>query len=182
MSTDLTGKTVALLISPRGTEDPEFAQPQQELTGAGATVHAISTETGTATTVNNDLDPGEEYQIDHVVADVRAEDYDALVIPGGTVGADTLRADDGVVSFIQAFVEQGKPVASICHGPWTLIEADVVQGHTVTSFASIRTDLENAGATWVDETVVEDGGLITSRTPDDLDEFCSAIASSLSSG
>lgn len=179
MKHDLQGTSVALLISPRGTEDPEFVQPRDVLNYNGATVDVISTETGSADTVTGDLDPKGTHDIDHAVGSVDAANYDALVIPGGTVGADTLRSNEKIVSFVRAFHEQGKTIAAICHAPWVLIEAGVVADRRMTSYPSLRTDLENAGATWVDEECVVDQGLITSRTPDDLDVFCGRIVSEL---
>jgi len=175
MSYDLSNHTIAILIAPRGTEEAEFTKPKQAVEDAGARVVVISTETGEARTVNNDLDEGGTYAIDKTFADVSADDFDGLVIPGGTVGADTLRANDKAVAFVRAFFEQAKPVGAICHAPWVLAEADVLQGRKVTSYASIQTDLRNAGANWVDKEVVTDQGLVTSRNPDDLPAFCDKI-------
>jgi protease I len=125
--------------------------------------------------VNNDLDPGEPYEVDKRFSEVSADDHDALVIPGGTVGADTLRTDEDAVGLIQEHVAAGKPLGVICHGPWTLVEAAVVEGRTLTSYPSLQTDIGNAGGDWVDEAVVVDHGLVTSRNPDDLPAFCDAI-------
>lgn len=178
----LTGKTIALLIAPRGTEEPEFTQPKSALEGAGAKVVVVGLEAGEAQTVNNDLDAGGSYTVDKTVAEVSADDFDGLVIPGGSVGADKLRADEGTVALIHAFFAQGKPVGAICHAPWTLVEADVVKGRTLTSYPSVKTDIRNAGGTWIDQEVVTDQGLVTSRTPKDLPAFCAKLIEEFGEG
>lgn len=175
----LHGKHVAILIAPRGTEDSEFTQPRQALEQAGAKVTVLGLEDGQAQTVSNDLDPAGQHAVDALVEAATAEDFDAIVIPGGTVGADKLRAQDKVTALVKAIAASGKPVAAICHGPWVLIEAGVAKGRTLTSFPSLKTDLTNAGAHWVDKAVVIDGGLITSRTPDDLPAFNRALIQAL---
>ena len=171
----LDGKKIAILIAPRGTEEPEFEKPRQAVEQAGGAVTVISLETGDAESVNNDLDPGKTFAVDQAIGDVVAEDFDGLVIPGGSVGADKLRGSDAVVAFVKAFFDAGKPVAANCHAPWTLIEAGVVEGRTLTSFPTLRTDIRNAGGTWVDQEVVVDQGLVTSRNPDDLPAFCAKM-------
>jgi len=171
----LDGKKIAILIAPRGTEEPEFEKPRQAVEQAGGAVTVISLETGDAESVNNDLDPGKTFAVDQAIGDVVAEDFDGLVIPGGSVGADKLRGSDAVVAFVKAFFDAGKPVAAICHAPWTLIEASVVEGRTLTSFPTLQTDIRNAGGTWVDQEVVVDQGLVTSRDPDDLPAFCAKM-------
>lgn len=178
----LQGKKIAILIAPRGTEEPEFAKPHDAVKQAGATVTVIGLEAGDAETVNNDLDPAGRYKVDRTIEGASAADYDGLVIPGGCVGADKLRASKDVVAFVRDFFAAGKPVGVICHGPWTLIEADVVKGRTLTSYPTVRRDIENAGGTWVDEEVVCDKGLVTSRTPKDLPAFCAKIIEEFAEG
>lgn len=171
----LEGKTIAILIAPRGTEEPEFSKPKAAVEQAGGAVTVISLGTDDAQSVNNDLDPGETFAVDKAIGDVKASDFDALIIPGGSVGADKLRGSKEVVAFVRAFFDGGKPVAAICHAPWTLVEADVVKGRTLTSYATLQTDIRNAGGTWVDQEVVVDQGLVTSRDPDDLPAFCEKL-------
>lgn len=182
MAHDLTGTRVALLIAPRGTEEPEFTEPRKALLDAGADVTTISLEAGEAQTVNSDLDPGGSYAIDLVIGDADPGDYAGVVIPGGTVGADTLRGSDDVVAFVKALMAEGKPVASICHGPWALVEAGVLEGRTLTSYPTLRTDITNAGGRWIDQEVVVDAGLVTSRNPDDLPAFCAKVVEELAEG
>lgn len=178
----LQGKKVAILIAPRGTEDPEFAKPKAAVEKAGAEVVVLGLEEGKAETVNNDLDSGSKYPVDKLVDTVSASDFDGLVVPGGTVGADKLRASKAAVALVGAMLDSGKPVAVICHGPWTVVEAGKAKGRTLTSFPTLRTDIENAGGTWVDQQVVESDGLITSRDPDDLPAFCDTLVNALSAG
>ncbi|WP_158374117.1 type 1 glutamine amidotransferase domain-containing protein [Cellulosimicrobium cellulans] len=175
----LTGRTVAFLTSDKGIEEPELTTPWQAVADEGGTPVLVSAEAGTVRAVNNDLDPGGEYPVDRTLDQVSADEIDALVIPGGTVNADTLRTQEDAQALVKAVLGAGKPVAAICHGPWTLIEAGVVDGVTLTSYPSLATDLRNAGATWVDQEVVvsQVGGstLITSRNPDDLPAFSAAV-------
>jgi protease I len=153
----------------------ELEQPRQALDQAGARTELLSLHDGVIQARNNDLEAAGTFDVDALVSAASVDDYDALLLPGGTVNPDKLRIDQDAVRFVGDFMETGKPVASICHGPWTLLEAGVVSGRTLTSFPSIRTDLRNAGATVVDQEVATDGNLITSRSPDDLPAFCEAI-------
>jgi protease I len=174
MAGTLTGRRVAILAA-RGVEQVELVQPRQAVTEAGASTELLSLEPGTVQAANHDIEPAEEFEVDRVVSEVSIDDYDALILPGGAVNPDTLRQDSAAVGFVRSFVEAGKPVAVICHGPWTLVEADVVRGRTLTSWPSLRTDIRNAGGTVWDQEVVTDGNLLSSRGPDDLPAFCRAI-------
>ncbi len=174
MSAQLQGKTVAFAVATEGIEQVELTKPWQAVEQAGGTPRLLSTEAGTVQGFNH-LDKADTFSVDATFADVSAEDYDALVLPGGVANPDALRTDEAAVNFITTFTTSGKPVAAICHAPWTLIEADVVRGRTMTSWPSLQTDLRNAGATWVDQEVVVDGNLITSRNPDDLPAFCTTL-------
>ena len=176
----LKDKTAAILLAPRGSEDSEFHTPKKALEEAGVRVVVVGLEEGDGQTFKNDLDPVARYNVDKVASEAAAEDYDLLIIPGGTVGADKFRSEAAAIALTNAFGEAGKPVAAICHAPWLLIEAGLVKGRRLTSFKSLRTDLENAGGIWVDAAVVEDGGVITSRGPDDLPDFIEALVRALS--
>lgn len=178
MAADLQGRRVAILAAD-GVERVELEQPREALDRAGARTEVLSVGEGEIQARDNDLDPAGTFSVDGLVAEASVADYDALVLPGGTVNPDKLRVEQDAVAFVRDFVESGKPVAAICHGPWTLIEAGVVTGRTLTSFPSIRTDLRNAGANVVDQDVVVDKNLITSRSPDDLSAFCDAIVSQI---
>jgi protease I len=174
MSNSLQGRKIAVLAAD-GVEKVEFETPRAQLTENGAHVQLLSLKTGDIQARNHDLEPAGTIRVDQAVSEASVGDFDALVLPGGTVNPDKLRLDKSAVAFVRDFVNSGKPVAAICHGPWTLVEAGVVAGRTVTSYPSIRTDLRNAGANVVDEEVVVDGNLITSRAPDDLPAFCAKL-------
>lgn len=170
----LTGKTVVFLTSTKGVEEPELTEPWKVVKEHGGTPVLVAPEAGQVRAVNNDLEPGGSYPVDRTVADVSVDDLDALVLPGGTVNADSLRLEADAVALVKAVAEAGKPIAAICHGPWALVEAGVVKGKTLTSYPSLQTDLRNAGATWTDEEAVVDTEgfpLVTSRNPDDLPAF-----------
>jgi protease I len=174
MSNELQGKVIAILAAD-GVEKVELEQPRAALEQAGARVEVLSLKAGEIQAREHDLEPAGQFTVDRVVADASVQEFDGLVLPGGTVNPDKLRMDQTAVSFVRDFVGSGKPVAAICHGPWTLVEAGVAAGRRLTSYPSIRTDLRNAGAHVVDEEVVVDGNLITSRSPSDLPAFCSAL-------
>jgi len=174
MPNELQGRRVAFLATD-GVERVELEQPRDAVTAAGGRAELLSLQSGTIDARDHDLEPAGTFDVDGLVADSGVDDFDALVIPGGTVNGDKLRLDDAAVAFVGEFVRSGKPVAAICHAPWVLLEAGVAADRTLTSYPSIRTDLRNAGATVVDQEVCIDGNLITSRSPDDLPAFCQAI-------
>ena len=174
MANDLSGRTIAILATD-GVEQVELEQPRQAVQEAGARTELISIDDGEIQAMNQDIEPGDTFGVDRRVSDVSVDDYDALILPGGTCNPDRLRMDSDAVAFVRDFVSSGKPVGVICHGPWSLVEADVVRGRRITSFPSMRTDLRNAGAEVVDEEVVIDDNIISSRQPDDLPAFCETI-------
>ena len=182
MADELKGKKIAFLAA-EGVEQVELTEPWKAVEQAGATPELVSLESGEVQAFNH-LDKGDTFAVDATVKDASADDYDGLVLPGGVANPDFLRSDEDAVAFVRAFFEQAKPVGVICHGPWTLVEADVVRGRTLTSWPSLRTDLRNAGATWVDEEVhVDTSGpnvLISSRKPDDLKAFCQQLVDTFS--
>ena len=171
-------KRIAILTASEGIEAVELTQPWDAVTGAGHTAELLSPESGEVQLFNH-LDKAETRPVDRTVADASVGDYDALVLPGGVANPDALRMDDSAVAFVKEFVASGKPVAAICHAPWTLVEAGVLSGKRLTSWPSLQTDIRNAGGEWVDEEVVEDGNLITSRNPDDIPAFNKALLAAL---
>ena len=177
---ELQGRKIAFLATD-GVEQIEYTDPRKAVEEAGATAHLVALEPGEIQGFNH-LDRGDRFPVDKAVAEASADDYDGLVLPGGVANPDALRADKDAVQFVRSFFEAGKPVASICHGAWTLVEADVVRGRTLTSWPSIKTDIRNAGGTWVDEEVHTDRGLVTSRKPDDLPAFNAKIVEEFAEG
>ena len=171
---ELTGKTIAFLVAGEGIEQVELTEPWAAVEQAGGTPKLLSPESGKVQAFHH-LDKGDTFAVDAVVADADPSSYDGLVLPGGVANPDALRMNEDAVAFVRDFVESDRPVAAICHAPWTLAEADVVRGRRMTSWPSLRTDLRNAGAEWVDEEVVVDGKLVTSRKPDDLPAFTDAM-------
>jgi protease I len=180
MADELKGKKVAFLAA-EGVEQVELTEPWKAVEQAGGAPELISVEEGEVQAFNH-LDKGDTFPVDKTAKAADASDYDGLVLPGGVANPDFLRTDEDAVGFVRSFFEQAKPVAVICHGPWTLVEADVVKGRTLTSWPSVRTDLENAGATWVDKEVVVDEGLVSSRNPDDLPAFCAKLVEEIAEG
>jgi protease I len=170
MSERIEGKKVAFLVANEGVEQVELTSPWEAVEEAGGEPELIAPEAGTVQGFNH-LDKADEFEAAKAVGDADAGDYDALVLPGGVANPDILRTVPEAVEFTRAFFEAGKPVAAICHGPWTLVEAGVVEGRTLTSWPSLQTDIRNAGGEWVDEEVHVDAGLVTSRKPDDLEAF-----------
>jgi protease I len=180
MASNLNGKKIAILATD-GFEQSELLEPRKALDEAGATTVVIAPKAGRIKGWNH-TDWGESVKVDKTLADANPQEYDALVLPGGVMNPDHLRMDPSAVNFVRQFVSTGKTVAAICHGPWTLIEAGAVKGKTMTSWPSIKSDLKNAGANWVDQEVVTDGQLITSRKPDDIPAFNKAIIESIVHG
>jgi protease I len=178
MSKELAGKRVAFLVANEGIEQVELTEPWKTVAEAGGTPTLVAPEAGTAQAFNH-LDKADTFDVDVTVESAAVEDFDLLVLPGGVANPDRLRTEVAAVAFAKSFFDAGKPVGVICHGPWTLVEADVVRGRTLTSWPSVRTDIRNAGGDWVDEEVVVcDQGpnvLISSRKPDDLKAFCEAL-------
>jgi len=177
---NLEGKRIAILAT-HGFEQSELLEPQRQLAEAGADVVVVSPEQGRIRGWDH-TDWGEEVEVDMALDDARENDFDALVLPGGQINPDLLRVESKAVDLVRAFHDSGKPIGAICHGPWMLIEADVVRGRRMTSYHSIRTDMRNAGAQWFDEAVIADAGIVTSRKPDDLGAFCAKLAEEIGEG
>ena len=181
MSSELQGKKIAILTANEGVEQVEYEKPRKALEDAGATVELLAPERADVQMFNH-LDKADTFPADKAVGDADAGDYDGLMLPGGVANPDNLRTHEEAIAFVQGFVNAGKPIAAICHAPWTLVEADAVKGRTLTSFLSIRTDIENAGGTWKDEEVIVDQGLVTSRNPDDLPAFNAKMVEEFAEG
>ncbi|HXF30279.1 MAG TPA: type 1 glutamine amidotransferase domain-containing protein [Solirubrobacterales bacterium] len=181
MSDQLNGKKIAFLTANEGVEEVELTEPRKAVEEAGAETELLAPEAGEVQAFNH-LDKAETYEAGRAVGDATAEEFDGLVLPGGVANPDNLRTHPEAVRFVRDFFDAGKPVGVICHGPWTLVEADVVKGRKLTSWPSLQTDLRNAGAEWVDEEVVVDQGLVTSRKPDDLEAFNAKIVEEFEEG
>jgi protease I len=180
MGTELKGKRIAFLATD-GVEQVELTEPWKAVEKAGGTPELISQKSGTIQGFDHH-DKGDTFPVDKAVQKADPTEYDGLVLPGGVINPDILRADEAAMGFVAAFFEQGKPVGAICHGPWSLVETGIVKGRKVTSWPSLKTDIENAGGTWVDEELVIDRGLFTSRKPDDLPAFCAKLVEEMGEG
>jgi protease I len=181
MANELQGKRVAFLMANEGVEQVEFTKPRKAVEEAGADVDVIAPEKEPIQAFNH-LDKADSFEVDKTTSEAKADDYDGVVLPGGVANPDQLRMDKDAVRFLREFFAAGKPVGAICHAPWMLVEADVVDGREVTSYPSVQTDIRNAGGNWVDQEVVVDSGLVTSRKPDDLPAFNSKIVEEFAEG
>ena len=181
MPDELNGKKIAFLVANEGVEQVELTEPRKAVEEAGAETELLAPEAGTVQAFNH-LDKADTFEVDRTIADASPDDYDGLVLPGGVANPDQLRTHEEAIRFLQEFVASGKPVGVICHGPWTLVEADLVRGRKLTSWPSVRTDIRNAGGEWVDEQVVVDQGLVSSRKPDDLPAFNAKIVEEFAEG
>jgi protease I len=181
MASELSGKKIAFLVAQEGVEEVELTEPWEAVKRAGASPELLAPERGEVQAFNH-LDKGSTFPVDKSLQDARPGEYDGLVLPGGVANPDQLRTQQPAVRFLQQFFAEGKPVGVICHGPWTLVEADLVRDRVLTSWPSLKTDIRNAGGTWVDEDVVVDEGLVSSRKPDDLPVFCAKIVEEFAEG
>ena len=177
----LEGKKIAFLVAQEGIEQVELTEPRAAVESAGAKTELVAPEEGRVQAFNH-LEKADTFVVDRTLEEARPEEYDGLVLPGGVANPDQLRLDQRAVKFLQEVFAAGKPVGVICHGPWTLVEADLVRGRTITSWPSLKTDIRNAGGRWVDEQVVVDQGLVSSRKPDDLPAFCEKIVEEFAEG
>lgn len=177
----LQGQKIAFLVAQEGVEEVELTQPWKAVQDAGGTPKLIAPKAGEVQAFNH-LDKSSTYPVDEALEDADPDNYDALVLPGGVANPDQLRTDGRAIEFVQKICSAGKPVGVICHGPWTLVEADLVRGRKITSWPSLQTDIRNAGGAWVDEEVVVDQGLVSSRKPDDLPAFCAKIVEEFNEG
>jgi protease I len=181
MASELSGKKIAFLVAQEGVEEVELTEPWEAVKRAGASPELLAPEGGEVQAFNH-LDRGSTFPVDKSLQDARPGEYDGVVLPGGVANPDQLRTQQSAVRFLQRFFSEGKPVGVICHGPWTLVEADLVRDRVLTSWPSLKTDIRNAGGTWVDEEVVVDEGLVSSRKPDDLPAFCAKIVEEFAEG
>jgi protease I len=181
MASELNGKKVAFLMAQEGVEEVELTKPWEAVERAGGAPELIAPEAGDVQAMEH-LDKASKFSVDRTLAEIQPSEYDAVVLPGGVANPDQLRTDERAVSFLRQFFAEGKPVGVICHGPWTLVEADLVRDRTITSWPSLKTDIRNAGGNWVDEEVVVDQGLVSSRKPDDLPAFCTKIVEEFAEG
>ncbi|HET9120429.1 MAG TPA: type 1 glutamine amidotransferase domain-containing protein [Solirubrobacterales bacterium] len=181
MPGELQGKRIAFLMANEGVEQIEYFEPRRAVEEAGAEVEVISTESGEVQGFEH-LDKGETWKVDKTTSEAKASDYDGVVLPGGVANPDNLRTDDDAIRFLREIFAAGKPAGVICHAPWMLVEADLVDGREVTSWPSLQTDIRNAGGNWVDKEVVVDSGLVTSRKPDDIPAFNSKIVEEFGEG
>lgn len=181
MSSELSGKRIAFIVAQEGVEEVELTEPWKAVERAGGAPELIAPQDGEVQAFNH-LDKSATYPVDRSLAEASPGDYDGVVLPGGVANPDQLRTDERAISFLREFFASGKPVGVICHGPWTLVEADLVKGRTLTSWPSLQTDIRNAGGRWVDEQVVVDHGLVSSRRPDDLEAFCAKVVEEFAEG
>ena len=181
MASQLSGKKIAFLVAQEGVEEVELTEPWQAVEQAGGEPELVAPENGEVQAFNH-LDKGLTFRVDKTLQEISSEGYDGVVLPGGVANPDQLRTEDAALSFLRDFFAEGKPVGVICHGPWTLVEADLVRDRKLTSWPSLKTDIRNAGGKWVDEEVVVDEGLVSSRNPDDLPAFCAKILEEFAEG